>query len=50
MLKYLFNDKIQITYKVGIPWWGIETKCQQKYGESDIYNTAIGLGKLNIFF
>ena len=50
MLKYLFNDKVQITYKVGAPWWGIEIRCQQKYGESGIYNTAIGLGKINIFF
>lgn len=49
MIKYLFNCKIQITYNVG-SWWGIETRCQQKYGECGIYNTAIGLGKLNIFF
>ena len=50
MIKFLFNDKIQIAYKVGTPWWGIETNCQLKYGEKDIYNTALGLGKLTIFW
>ncbi len=50
MVKYLLNGKIQITYKVGSSWWGIETRCREKCGESGIYNTAIGLGKINIFF
>ena len=50
MLKYLFNGKMQITYKIGNSWWGIEIKCKQKYGDNEFYNTAIGLGNLNIFF
>lgn len=50
MIKYLFNGKIQIVYRIGSPWWGIEKNCQQKYGEKDIYNTALGLGNINIFW
>ena len=49
MIKYLFNGRIQITYKVSF-WWGIERNCQQKYGEKGIYNTALGLGNINIFW
>jgi len=50
MIKYLFNDKVQIAYNVGHLWWGIDYNCQQKYGDPSLFNTVIGLGKLVISF
>jgi hypothetical protein len=49
MIKYMFNNKVQICTNKKIEFW-IETNCRQKYGDNELYNNGISIGKWIIFF